>query len=496
MGILDYSYRIKPAAGHAAPRNEKNTSQTLTGGTITLVDLGGGAYTWEFSGADATGALPAFTANLATGQPATSGITFAVRTRNVVNHTSTGFVPLVGVGPSTNLNNDGTYLGQSGVGTRRGRAGGGLLTTTMGTVGFTEKTFVFRIAANASGADGETLQVWEEGVGAAATPDYPGNNVQILNSLAYSTVVVGASGGATIRVSDLVFWPEALTEAQCRAIATDINAALAAPAVPVITTQPVSQSVTAPATATFSVTATGATSYQWKRNGVAISGAVAASYTTPATSVTGGTANNGDSYTVDVTNASGTVTSSAASLSVSAAGATALTLSGPTGGQVGAASAAFTVGANGAIGGSHTVTLSDGGAGGTFSPASVTISAGTPTATFTYTPGSAGAKSISATDAGGYTAPAPLTYTATATAGTLTVTGIKNGSGSTLTTTLPNVLVVQRSNRAALLALTAQQVTGGTLTINSGALSAGVACIVLAFSDDGASTGAWPATVA
>jgi hypothetical protein len=60
----------------------------------------------------------------------------------------------------------------------------------------------------------------------------------------------------------------------------------AAGTAPAITVQPANQSVTAPATATFSVTATGtALTYQWRKNGTNISGAVSVSYTTPATSV-------------------------------------------------------------------------------------------------------------------------------------------------------------------------------------------------------------------
>ena len=52
-----------------------------------------------------------------------------------------------------------------------------------------------------------------------------------------------------------------------------------------ITTQPASQTVTAGQTATFTVTATGTAplSYQWQKNGAAISGATSSSYTTPAT---------------------------------------------------------------------------------------------------------------------------------------------------------------------------------------------------------------------
>ncbi len=84
------------------------------------------------------------------------------------------------------------------------------------------------------------------------------------------------------------------------------------PPAPVITTQPTALTVNAGSSARFTMAATGATSYQWKRNGQAIAGATAPSYTLSAAS----SANNGDSYTVTVTNAGGSVTSSAAALRV------------------------------------------------------------------------------------------------------------------------------------------------------------------------------------
>ncbi len=89
------------------------------------------------------------------------------------------------------------------------------------------------------------------------------------------------------------------------------------PAPPTITTQPASATVTAGATATFTVVASGTAplSYQWNLGGTAITGATSASYTTPATTL----ADNGSSFTVTVTNAQGTVTSSAAVLTVQAA---------------------------------------------------------------------------------------------------------------------------------------------------------------------------------
>jgi hypothetical protein len=94
--------------------------------------------------------------------------------------------------------------------------------------------------------------------------------------------------------------------------------------------------------------------------------------------------------------------------------ATATTLSGPSSGTVSVASSNFTVGANGTITGTVTVTPSDAGQGGTFTPTSVAISSGTPTATFTYTPASTGVKTISISDDGGLTDATPIAYTSNA----------------------------------------------------------------------------------
>lgn len=95
-------------------------------------------------------------------------------------------------------------------------------------------------------------------------------------------------------------------------------------------------------------------------------------------------------------------------------GATATTLSGPSSGTTGVASTDFTVGANGTITGTVTVTPSDAADGGTFTPTTVAISSGTPTATFTYTPASTGVKTISITDDGGLTDATSLSYTSNA----------------------------------------------------------------------------------
>ncbi|HEY2455456.1 MAG TPA: hypothetical protein VGI71_23125, partial [Scandinavium sp.] len=97
-----------------------------------------------------------------------------------------------------------------------------------------------------------------------------------------------------------------------------VNSATGAPT---ITTQPANQTVTTGQTATFSVVDPGTAplSYQWQKNGAAISGATSASYTTPATT----SADNGDVFQVIVSNSIGSATSNSATLTVTSS-------SGPT----------------------------------------------------------------------------------------------------------------------------------------------------------------------
>ena len=91
----------------------------------------------------------------------------------------------------------------------------------------------------------------------------------------------------------------------------------AAQGVATISTQPASQTAAVGQTATFTVLATGAAplSYQWQKNGTAISGATLASYTTPALTST----DNGAKFIVVVNNAMGSATSTAATLTIGAA---------------------------------------------------------------------------------------------------------------------------------------------------------------------------------
>ena len=104
----------------------------------------------------------------------------------------------------------------------------------------------------------------------------------------------------------------------CGQVSTDVLSHPTTPAAvaPSITAQPADQSIKVGEKATFSVAAAGSAplSYQWQRNGAAVSGATTASYTTPAATVD----NDGDDYDVMISNAAGSVASAPARLSVAA----------------------------------------------------------------------------------------------------------------------------------------------------------------------------------
>lgn len=80
---------------------------------------------------------------------------------------------------------------------------------------------------------------------------------------------------------------------------------------PTITSQPASASVTAGGTASFSVTASNATSYQWSFNNSPIAGATSATY-----SVSSAQSANAGSYFVTVTNGGGATVSNSVTLTV------------------------------------------------------------------------------------------------------------------------------------------------------------------------------------
>jgi Immunoglobulin domain/Immunoglobulin I-set domain len=272
-----------------------------------------------------------------------------------------------------------------------------------------------------------------------------------------------------------------------------VTAAPPAATAPSITNQPISQTVAAGQTATFSVTAagTGPLSYQWYVGGVAVSGATSSTYTTPATT----SSESGSEYTVTVTNSAGTVTSTGADLtvtsapvitkqpvsetvtvgqtatfSVTATGSATLTYQWSKGGSpiAGATSSTYTTPStvSGDSGSIFTVTVSNSVGTVTSNPATLTVTA-VPVITAqpenqTVAVGQTATFSVTAAGTG------PLTYQwskggvpiAGATSSTYTTPATASGdSGSTFTVTVTNSAGTATSNPATLTVTTAPVIT-------------------------------------
>ena len=161
-------------------------------------------------------------------------------------------------------------------------------------------------SATVTGTTPVTYQWMKNGVaisGATSSSYSVASTTTTDNGALFSLVARNTAGSATSNSATLT-----VTQAQT----------LVAPS---ISFQPANQSVTVGAAASFAVAATGSSpfSYKWNKNGVAIAGASAATYTTPVTT----SSDNGAQFTVSVSNSTGTVLSNVATLTVTAAPATA-----------------------------------------------------------------------------------------------------------------------------------------------------------------------------
>jgi len=150
--------------------------------------------------------------------------------------------------------------------------------------------------------DGSLKRTWATGVFIRSSPAISGTTLYIGSGdhkLYAFNLGVSAAGGS---------WPQ--YRANARRIGRTLVEALAITAPPAPATAVVGDSVTLAVTAA----GTGPLAYQWLKDGVAVTGATATTYTIPAVSLA-----SAGSYTVRVTGPQGTVTSAAAVLTVNVA---------------------------------------------------------------------------------------------------------------------------------------------------------------------------------
>ncbi|WP_263366512.1 beta-1,3-glucanase family protein [Edaphobacter bradus] len=300
-------------------------NQTVAAGnTATFSVVAGGTgpftYQWQRNGVAIPGATStSYTTPILTSGDSGSSFTVVVTNANGSTTSLPATVTVnIGapVGANLALNQPTKQSGSENANLGSANAVDGNLTTRWSSA-FVDPSWV-EVDLGAAKTIGQVVLRWENAYGKAY-------QIQVSNDeQTWSTVYTQSAG--TGGVENITFPPVSARYVRMFGTtrATQYGYSLyefevyAAATAPTITTQPTNQTANTGATATFTVVAggTGPFTYQWRKNGVAISGATAASYTTPVLASN----DNGGQYSVIVGNAYGTVTSAAAALTVNNSG--------------------------------------------------------------------------------------------------------------------------------------------------------------------------------
>ncbi len=232
------------------------------------------------------------------------GLSFSGATSGVVNSST---LSLTGT-PTT----PGTYLAQ--VVAWEGRNGTGNKSPTY--------SYTVNVTGTAVAPPAITTQPQSQTVNAganvtftvAATGDAPLSYQWTKNGAAISGATGASLSLTAVAAADAGTYAVTVTNSAGSATSSNATLTVNTPATaPTITAQPTNQTVNAGANVTFSVTASGTAplSYQWTKNGTAISGATSASLTLSAVST-----GDAGSYAVTVSNSAGAVTSNSVTLTV------------------------------------------------------------------------------------------------------------------------------------------------------------------------------------
>lgn len=315
--------------------------------------------------------------------------------------TGAGYPGLYNVGYTSSSTDDVFYYNEAPVATALSFTSA----PTTGTAG--TPSAVFTVQANGAIGTSVTVTPSDSGGGGTFTPTtITLTSGSTTGSFTYTAASAGAKTISITNTGSLTN-PSAVTYTASSASATALTFTTAPTSGPLGATSS-NFTVTANGTLSSSVTVTpsdGGGGGSFTPTSLSLSsGTLSASFTyTPATV---------GNKTISITNTGGLSNPSSVTYQVLAL-ATALTFTtAPTTGAAGTPSAVFTVQANGSLATTVTVTPSDGGAGGSFSPSNFTLSSGSISGTFTYTASTAGIKTISVSNTGSLTNPATVTYTA------------------------------------------------------------------------------------
>lgn len=270
MGIQDYVYRIKPAAGQPNPVNEVDSGQTVsTTGTQTLTDRGGGDYAWAFSGGTASGLMdPASIITTAAG----NGITRAITVR-VTAWGSSDQIAWAGAAETTTLTTGGMFIGVNdrAAKTLRARLNGTAGTLSLGAIGDgVDVTIVQRMYTNFSGSS-EQHAAWIKGASHSGTnPDVSSTATTVGSPYTLDTLVYATPNSATYQIIDDVWWYEALSDTDCLALAEDLRGTLDPSTVPTgtVTISSAESGSSTTALITYSYDAADQTGFEYSLDGV------------------------------------------------------------------------------------------------------------------------------------------------------------------------------------------------------------------------------------
>lgn len=305
-----YSFNVlRDAVAQAVTLNITDQAEAPLAPTIGTATAGNASASVAFTAPNNTGrpAITGYTATSSPGGLTETGASSPITVSGLANGTPYTFTVTAtndeGTGPPSAASNSVTPSS--------GNVAPSIITQPSSTSVTAPTAGVFTAAA--SGTPTPTVQ-WQRNPGGTGS----WANVSGATSTTLTTGATSVSGGSW-NSGDQVRAVFTNSEGSATSSAATLTVSAAGTA-PTITVQPASQTVTAGATATFSVTATGSgLTYQWRRNGSNIGGATSASYTTPATTVSGGSANNGDVYSVVVTgDTAPAATSANATLTVNA----------------------------------------------------------------------------------------------------------------------------------------------------------------------------------